>query len=182
MGQTFRKNRFKRSLALLAELSMLRLHMVLILTHSSKHWEDYLLEEELWDKSTQNGSNFVGAEQKSLKAFSEMDHNKIENSLQDHGGDWITWKRNSPAASHMGGIWEKQTRSARAILNSLLQTHGHSLGEESLKTLMTETQAIINSWPLTVETINDGQSPMSIPPNNILTMKAKVVMSPPGVF
>ena len=37
-----------------------------------------------------NGSNFVGAEQELLKTFSEMDHNKIENFLQDHGGDWIT--------------------------------------------------------------------------------------------
>ena len=129
-----------------------------------------------------NGSNFVGAEQELLKTFSEMDHSKIENFLQDHGGDWITWKRNPPAVSHMGGIWEHQIRSARAILNSLLQTHGHSLDEESLQTLMTETEAIINSRPLTVETINDGQSPMPISPNNILTMKTKVVMPPPGVF
>ena len=70
-----------------------------------------------------NDSNFVGAEQELLKAFSEMDHNKIESFCQDHGGDLITWKRNSPAASHMGGIWECQ--STRAILNSLLETHGH---------------------------------------------------------
>ena len=76
----------------------------------------------------------------------------------------------------MGGIWEHQIRSARAILNSLLETHGHSLDEESLQTLMTETEAIINSRPLTVETINDGQSPMPISPNNILTMKTKVVV------
>ena len=92
-----------------------------------------------------NGSNFVGAEQELLKTFSEMDHSKIENFLQDHGGDWITWKRNPPAVSHMGGIWEHQIRSARAILNSLLQTHGHSLDEESLQTLITETEAVINS-------------------------------------
>ena len=47
---------------------------------------------------------------------------------------------------------------------------------------MTETEAIINSRPLTVKTINDGQSPMPISPNNIFTMKTKVVMPPPGVF
>ena len=57
-----------------------------------------------------------------------------------------------------------------------------SLDEESLQTLMMETEAIINSWPLTIETINDGQSPMLISPNNILTMKTKGVMPPPGVF
>ena len=47
---------------------------------------------------------------------------------------------------------------------------------------MTETEAIINSRPLTVEAINDGQSPKPIPPNNILIMKTKVVIPPPGVF
>ena len=82
-----------------------------------------------------------------------MDHNKIESFFQDHGGDLITWKRNSPAASHMGGISECQ--STRAILNSLLETHGHSLVGESLQTLMTETKPIINYQPLTVETSND---------------------------
>ena len=84
--------------------------------------------------------------------------------------------------SHMGGIWECQIRTTRPILDSLLQTHGHSLDKESLQTPMTETEAIINSRPLTVDTINDGQSPMPISPNNILTMKTKVVMPPPEVF
>ena len=101
--------------------------------------------------------------------------------LLEQSREWITWKKNLPAASHMGGIWEHQIRSARAILNSLLQIHGHSLDEESLQTLMMET-AIVNSWLLTVETINDGQSPMQISLNNILTMKTKMVMPPPGVF
>ena len=53
-------------------------------------------------------------------------------------------------ASHMGGIWECQICSARGILASLLQTHGHRLDEESLLTLMTETKAVTNSQPLTV--------------------------------
>ena len=52
---------------------------------------------------SENSSNFVGAEQKLSKAFSKMINNMIENFLQDHGGDWITWKRNPPAASHLSG-------------------------------------------------------------------------------
>ena len=48
-------------------------------------------------------------------------------------------------ASHMVGIWERQIRSARGIIASLLQTHDHNLDEESLQTLMTETKAVINS-------------------------------------
>ena len=80
----------------------------------------------------------------------------------------------------MGGIWKHQIHSARGILASLLQTHGHSLDEEPLQTLMAETEAVINSRPLTVETINEGFKPLT--PNNLLTTKSKVVIPPPGVF
>ena len=51
----------------------------------------------------------------------------------------ITWKKNPPYASHMGGVWEHQICSAYSILSSLMQTHGRSLDEESLATLMAET-------------------------------------------
>ena len=95
-----------------------------------------------------NGPNLVGAEQELIHAFNEMDHTKIQGFLQNNNADWIKWKRISPATSHMGGIWERQIRSARVILASLLQTHGHSLDEESLQTLMDETEAVINSRPL----------------------------------
>ena len=27
--------------------------------------------------------------------------------LEIHGADWIVWERNPPAASHMGGVWER---------------------------------------------------------------------------
>ena len=45
----------------------------------------------------------------------------------------------------MDGIWECQIRSARGILASSLQTNGHNLDEESLKTLLTDMEAVINS-------------------------------------
>ena len=35
--------------------------------------------------------------------FQEMNHNQISYYLQTHGADWITWIRNPPTASHMGG-------------------------------------------------------------------------------
>ena len=73
-------------------------------------------------------------------------------------------------------------RSLRAISESLIKTDRHSLNEESLQTLMTKNEAKINFRSLNVEAINDGQSPMPISPNNILTMKTKVVMLTTGVF
>ena len=91
-------------------------------------------------------------------------------------------KKKSTSSKPHGGIWEGQICSARGILASLMQTHGQSLDEESLETLIPETEAIINSLSLTVEIINEGQGFKPLSPNNLLTTSSKVVMPPPGVF
>ena len=82
----------------------------------------------------------------------------------------------------MGGIWKRQVRSAGVKLASLLQTHGHSLDEESLQIFVAETEAVINSRPLTVDRINEGQGFKTLSPNNLLTTNSKAVMPPPEVF
>jgi hypothetical protein len=84
-----------------------------------------------------------------------MDHEKIQKFLLTKGCDWITWERNPPSSSHMGGVWERQIRSIRTILSALMKQHAAILNDESLRTLMTETEAIINSRPLTVDTMSD---------------------------
>ena len=89
-----------------------------------------------------NGSNLVGASAELIHAFQEMDHIKITNFLEENGGEWIHWKRNPPLSSNMGGVWEQQIRSARAVLNSLLKTYGTSLSDESLQTLLIEAEAV----------------------------------------
>ena len=89
-----------------------------------------------------NGPNLVGAEQELIHAFNEIDHTKIQGFLQSNKADWIRWKRNPPVASHMGGIWECQIRSARGILAPFLQTHGHNLDEESLQTFMAKRKQL----------------------------------------
>ena len=87
-----------------------------------------------------------------------------------------------PLASNMGGVWECQIRTAQNILNSLLKTHGASLNDESLQTLLMEVEAIVNSCPLTTDVINDFTNPVSLSPIYLLTIKSRVVMPPPGVF
>ena len=79
-----------------------------------------------------NGPIIVGAEQELIYTFNEVDQTNIQRFLQNNSADWIKQKKNPPAASHMSGIWEHQIHLARRILASLLQTHGHSLDEESL--------------------------------------------------
>ena len=111
-----------------------------------------------------------------------MNHSKVQRFMLSQNADWIVWKRNPLLASHMAGVWGRQIRSARSILSSLLRSHSSSLYEESLNTLFAEVEAIINSNPLVVETINDTNSEVALSPSDLLTMKSKVVMSPPGVF
>ena len=82
----------------------------------------------------------------------------------------------------MGGVWERQIRSARKILESLLKTHGASLNDESLQKLLVEVEAIKNSRPLTTDLLSDANSLIPLSPINLLAMISKVVMPPPGVF
>ena len=128
-----------------------------------------------------NGTNFVGAEFELKRALQEMDDEKISSFLQLHGGDWIRWKRNPPASSHFGGVWERQIRTVRSIL-SLLRTHGESLNDENFRTFLVEAEGIVNSRPLTTETLSDVNSPIPLSPTNLLTMKSTVITAPPGVF
>ena len=107
-----------------------------------------------------SGSNFIGAENELYKAFNEMDHIK-----------------NTRTASHMSGVWEQQICSARKILSSLLKTHGRSLNDQALSILMAEVEAVMNSRPLTVELLSNGNSLNPINPSNLLMIKSSYVSS-----
>ena len=76
----------------------------------------------------------------------------------------------------------KSRQQGISVLGSLLRTHGCSLNEEALNTLMIEVEAILNSKPLIIETIADGTSEAAISPRNLFTMKSKIVMQLPGSF
>ena len=65
---------------------------------------------------------------------------------------------------------------------SLLQNNGEQLDDESLRTLMCEAEAIVNSRPVTVNQLADPDSPRPLTPNHLLIMKSRVVLAPPGTF
>ena len=111
-----------------------------------------------------------------------MDQEKVKPSLLRQPCDWITFKTNVPSASHMGGVWERQIRTVRNVLSSLLRDNAKQLDDESLRTLMCEAEAIVNSRPLTVNQLADSDSPEPLSPSHLLTMKSKVLLSPPGQF
>ena len=128
------------------------------------------------------GTNFVGAKHELKAAVAELDHERIKKELLKDNCDWFTFMMNVPSSSHMGGVWERQTRSVRSVLSPLLQDNSLQLDDESLRTLMCEVEAIINSRPLTVDLLADPSSPNPLTPNHLLTLKTKVVLLPPGVF
>ena len=129
-----------------------------------------------------NVTNFVGTENELKRAFQEINHTKIKHFLQENGAGWLIWTRKTPTTSHMGGVWEQQIKSARNILTSLPKTYRTSLNGEAVTASMTEVEAVLNSRPLTTELLNDGNSLHPIYPSNILTMKSRIVMPPPGEF
>ena len=65
-----------------------------------------------------NGRNFVGAERELRQGLQAWEQERIEGDLSEKGVRWIF---NTPTASHMGGVWERQIRSVRWILSRLVQ-------------------------------------------------------------
>ena len=64
----------------------------------------------------------------------------------------------------------------------MLKTHGQSLNDEALSTLVTEVGSIINCRPLTEETMSDINSQIPLSPSNLLAMKINFIMPPPVIF
>ena len=82
----------------------------------------------------------------------------------------------------MGGLGEWQIRSARSIYATLLKQQDESLNDESLRTLLVEVEGIINSRPITCDNISDVNSIVPLNPMQLLSMKTKILMPPPGIF
>ena len=125
------------------------------------------------------GTNFVNELAAALK---ELDPVPVREYLSSQDCDWIEFNLNVPHASHMGGVWERQIRTRRSVLSSLLLEHGTQLDDEALRTLMTEAESIVNCRPLTVENLTDPLASKPLTPNHLLTLKTQVVLPPPGNF
>ena len=90
-----------------------------------------------------NGSNFVGAE-RVLKEDSKIcDQKRAQEEARLIG---INWSFNPPFASHFGGAWEKQIRTARKIMKNL--SPGVVYTGDVLQTVLCEVENVINFRPL----------------------------------
>ena len=63
------------------------------------------------------GTNMVGAKNLMEKELKEMNEGSLKKYLQKNR---IEFKMNVPSSSHRGGVWERQIRTTRAILNNII--------------------------------------------------------------
>lgn len=60
----------------------------------------------------------------------------------------------------------------------MLENHGRQLDDESLRTLMVEAEAIVNSCPLSTDHLTCKETPDRLTPNHLLTQVASCPTTP----
>ena len=125
------------------------------------------------------GSNFIGAINTLKRGINEIEDEKLKKFLATNHCDFIL---NSPHSSHMGGAWERQIRTIRSVLTSMLNQNSSRLDTSTLRTFFYEAMSIVNSRPLSVENLNDPKAPEPLTPNHLITMKSKILLPAPGHF
>ena len=109
-----------------------------------------------------NGTNFRAASIELREAIKSLDKNELTKfSLKNN----FEWHFNPPTASHMGGAWERQIRTVKECLSSVLKEHAPS--EETLLTILAEIEHSVNSRPLT-HVSPDPKDPEALTPNHFL--------------
>ena len=122
-----------------------------------------------------NGANFVGANRELTEALKSLSEERITDELAQEG---ITWYFNPPSSPHMGGIFESMVKQVKRALKTVI--NDQVLPEETLRTVLVETEAILNSRPLT-SVSDDPDDYEALTPNHFLIGRASP-NSPPGHF
>jgi hypothetical protein len=122
-----------------------------------------------------NGTNFTSSNKELNQSLKALEQTKIHDKTRQLE---IKWHFNPPAASHMGGVWERMIRTTRRILEMLLAEQ--VVGDECLLTLMAEVEKIMNDRPLTSPS-SDATDLDPLTPNDLLLLRANHSI-PPGVY
>lgn len=126
-----------------------------------------------------NGTNLTSSNRELREAISEFNSAPVAKFCQQQQ---VEWQFQPPFASHHGGVFEREIRTIRKILNSMLKdfTNQVTLTDDLLSTLMCEIENILNSRPLTTVT-TDVDDLMPLTPNHLLRLQTEVPL-PPGLF
>ena len=118
-----------------------------------------------------NGTNFVGS-CRELRAELRAMEKDIAEKLSAFEVDW---RFNPPAASHMGGVWERMVRSVKNTLKVVVGRQ--TLTDEVLVTVLAEVEHMINSRPLT-HVSSEPSDPEALTPNHFLLSGASRHIAP----
>ncbi|XP_072022069.1 uncharacterized protein [Amphiura filiformis] len=119
-----------------------------------------------------NGTNLIGAERELRREIAAWNQDRIHDYLLQRE---IEWTFNPPAGSHHGGIWERQIRTIRKVMCSVIKEQ--TLTDDSLRTLLCEIEAIVNSRPLT-NVPGEVSDLEPLTPNHLLQLKSDMILPP----
>ena len=125
------------------------------------------------------GSNFIGADNELKMAMKQLDADRISTYLAKNQCSFVF---NVPYSSHTGGVWERQIRSVRNVLNATITLCPKRLDDASLRCYFYEAMSIINSRPLVPVSMTDPLAEAPLTPNHLITMKSTSPLPPPGSF
>ncbi|GBN57261.1 hypothetical protein AVEN_17343-1 [Araneus ventricosus] len=102
------------------------------------------------------GTNFIAADRELRRVVASLRKDEPVNKFFADGS--ISWKFNTPATPHFGGLWEAAIKSANLHLK---RTMGKQiLNYEEFLTLIIQIEACLNSCPLCP--ISEGPSELSV--------------------
>ena len=127
------------------------------------------------DIYSDDGINFVGADRELKQSLEEWNQLQIADFLSQKE---IQWHFDPPSSPHFGGILERLVQSCKKALKVVL--YGQVVTDEVLETAFAETEALVNSRPLT-EVSSSSSDLEAITPNHFLIYRANPVL-PCGVF
>lgn len=109
-----------------------------------------------------NGTNFKSADKELKSLLSQIDEDKIKESVANKG---VKWHFNPPYAPHFGGVHESMIKSAKKAINAILGNA--DITDEELMTAIIGAEGLVNSRPLTYQSANpDDDVPLT--PNHFL--------------
>ena len=107
-----------------------------------------------------NGSNFVGARRELQQSLNDSIKNVRENLPESIE---MRWDLNPQFAPHFGGVWEGMIQTAERTL--LITLGSKKLTLDFFQTILTETELMLNSRPLThVADHPDNEEYANLPP------------------
>ncbi|XP_042219310.1 uncharacterized protein LOC121864289 [Homarus americanus] len=115
-----------------------------------------------------NGTNMVrAAKELKLEVKSWEQDDRLRGALLKADIDWVF---NPPAAPYMGGVWERQIRTVKKVLQAIVGSQ--VLDDERLQTLFCEVEAIVNERPIT-PVPNTPNEPKALTPADLLHLSQK---------